>query len=79
MKRKTQKTVKLSSGGFVNYKDANLRKFNGSVKIANCEAALAQIIGVPNEAIQLILPSRRRAPRTSNLTRLRKNWLKSKL
>lgn len=70
----TNKKVPVSSGGYVNYKDVNLRKFNGTAKIGNCEAALAQIIGVPAEAVRIYLPSGRRAPRSSNLTRLRKNW-----
>ncbi|MFN5168801.1 MAG: hypothetical protein ACK5DD_04200 [Cyclobacteriaceae bacterium] len=71
----TKKKVPVSSGGYVNYRDVNLRKFNGKAKIAHCEAVLARFIGVPAEAVQIYLPSGRRAPRASNLTRLRKNWL----
>jgi hypothetical protein len=64
----------LSAGGYVNYKDVFLRKFNGTAKIQSTEKSLAEIIGVPPEAVRLVLPSGRRASRTSNLTRLRKNW-----
>ena len=61
---KTKRKVELSPGGYVNYKDVYLRKFNGTAKIAHCEAWIARLIGVPPDAIQLVLPSEHHGPVT---------------
>lgn len=64
--------VETTSGGYVNYKDVKLKKFSGTAKIGNCEKWIATILGIPIEAVNLVLPSGRRAKSTSNLSRLRK-------
>jgi len=76
MKKRKNEVVELSPGGYVKYGDVMLRKFNGTAKIKNCEIILADLLGIPSEAVNLILPSGRRANRSTTLTRLRKNWAK---
>lgn len=68
--------VALSPGGYFHYRDGKMKKFNGKAHVEKCERIVAEILGIPAEAVQLVLPSGRRANRKISLTRLRKNWAK---
>jgi hypothetical protein len=66
--------VELSPGGYANYKDISLKKFSGATKIGHCEKWLANLLGLPKEAVHLVYPSGRRGIKSSTLTLLRKSW-----
>ena len=58
-----------------NYKDLRLRKPRSDFKVGGVETWIADILGLPPEAVQLNLPGgKRRARSDKTLGALRKDW-----
>lgn len=58
-----------------NYKDLRLRKPRSDWRVGRAEAWVAKVLGVPAEAVRLVLPGGKRQARSDKtLGALRKDW-----
>ena len=58
-----------------NYKDLRLRKPRSDWRVGRAEAWIADVLGVPVEAVRLVLPGGKRQARSDKtLGALRKDW-----
>lgn len=70
----------IESGGgkplpFTNYKDLRLRKPRSDWRVGGAEAWIANVLGLPVEAVRLVLPGKKRRARSDKtLGALRKDW-----
>jgi hypothetical protein len=62
---------------FTNYKDLRLRKPLSDWRIGRAEAWIADVLGLPVEAVRLVLPGGKRQARSDKtLGALRRDWSK---